>query len=509
MNALHPARFSPLLMAAAISVLALPVMCGAMAPDVSLTLLGLNGGALEQGEPVRVSVRLAVSRGESAPVELAPASGSWVDALTVELAPAVGGAAVARAQPLGASTSASATLDRARVAGGTWIFSAATMQRIAAGEYRVQARLAIAAGRGWNGSVASVPAPLRIVATSGDPVRVAARALGRAQLAAAEGKLEDAARLADAVLAQNPDHFELLCVRAEVALRAGNPLAARLCVSRATRLLPAKSSGPAPLLFEDVSRRVVAAKLTSNPPPAKPPEWTWPPPAVMRFPEIEKILASRATAAATPAIAASAAPPSAAAGFAPAIASPPAKSVSPAPPSPAAPSTPLLGRIVPTAELNDAKIRADPAGQWAASAAAGSFQGNAYGYYTPSRAVGAPKVVYAGYNTEAWCPGRESTGEEWIELTFAQETKAAAVRVRQTFNPGAIAKVEATAADGTKHLWWQGVDPHTPASGREFAWFAVAVPPTSYPVAKIRLTLDLARCPGWKQIDAVQLVAAP
>ena len=38
---------------------------------------------------------------------------------------------------------------------------------------------------------------------------------------------------------------------------------------------------------------------------------------------------------------------------------------------------------------------------------------------------------------------------------------------------------------------------------------AVNVPPTSYPVAKIRLTLNLAAVPGWKQIDAVQLVAAP
>lgn len=186
----------------------------------------------------------------------------------------------------------------------------------------------------------------------------------------------------------------------------------------------------------------------------------------------------------------------------------PGSATSPADPA-AKIGAPSPGTIVRAAELDDAKVRADAAGQWAATARAGSFQSNTYNYYTPARATGAPKVAYAGYNTDAWCPAQQNTGEDWLELTFAKETKAAAVRVRQTFNPGAIVKVEAIAPDGTTHLWWQGTDPYQRPATREIAWFAVNVPPTSYPVAKIRLTLNLAAVPGWKQIDAVQLVGAP
>jgi hypothetical protein len=45
-----------------------------------------------------------------------------------------------------------------------------------------------------------------------------------------------------------------------------------------------------------------------------------------------------------------------------------------------------------------------------------------------------------------------------------------------------------------------------PPAIREIAWFAVRVPKTSYLVAKVKVTLKLPTVPGWKQIDAVQLV---
>ena len=39
-------------------------------------------------------------------------------------------------------------------------------------------------------------------------------------------------------------------------------------------------------------------------------------------------------------------------------------------------------------------------------------------------------------------------------------------------------------------------------------WFAVHLPQTDYLVAKVKVTLNLAAVPGWKEIDAVQLVGA-
>jgi hypothetical protein len=103
----------------------------------------------------------------------------------------------------------------------------------------------------------------------------------------------------------------------------------------------------------------------------------------------------------------------------------------------------------------------------------------------------------------------KDSGNDWLEVTFAKPVRAIGVRARQNLSPGAIVKVEATASDGSTHLWWEGVDSYQTPANREIAWFAVRVPATSYPVAKVKLTFNLAAVTGWKQIDAVQLVAAP
>lgn len=95
-----------------------------------------------------------------------------------------------------------------------------------------------------------------------------------------------------------------------------------------------------------------------------------------------------------------------------------------------------------------------------------------------------------------------------MEFTFANPVHATEIRVRQTNTPGAIVKVEAVDTNGTSHLWWEGVDPFGPAT-RDVAWFRVRVPRTDYTVVKMKLTLNLSAFPGWKQIDAAQLVGSP
>ena len=97
---------------------------------------------------------------------------------------------------------------------------------------------------------------------------------------------------------------------------------------------------------------------------------------------------------------------------------------------------------------------------------------------------------------------------DWLELPFAKPVYAVEVRVRQNDAAGAIAKIEAIEADGTAHVWWEGVDPHQAPAVREIVWFGVRVPKTSYLVVRVKLTLNLASGPGYKEIDAVQLVAA-
>jgi hypothetical protein len=199
---------------------------------------------------------------------------------------------------------------------------------------------------------------------------------------------------------------------------------------------------------------------------------------------------------------------------APALAS--ASPVTSIPSVPSAPSAPpahavesFPGKVVPAAELNDAKIIADPAGQWAATAQAKTSYSNPE--YGANRATGAPNVSVAGNSSDAWCPAVRDQGMDWLEVTFAKPVHATEVRARQNDVSGGIVKVEAIEPDGTSHVWWEGIDPYPQPAAREIVWFAARVPKTSYTVARVKLTLNLAVGPGYsyKEIDAVQLVAAP
>ncbi|MBL9199564.1 MAG: hypothetical protein JNL39_03615 [Opitutaceae bacterium] len=477
----------------------------AAGPDLFISLRGVVDGVIEVGEPLFVGVRLEAPFESAKPISLAPASGTWADAIELVL---VRGETLlpARATMTTKPASAAVTLDAENAASGEWFFPAEQTARLSPGDYAVQARLALPATGG-----ASEPVSIRVVARSNEAGRAVQRTVALANEALVTGRLQEGVRLVDGLLADQPDHLRLLAVRARLSARAGDLRGAMTCVTRALSTPEVEGLSHPPVGLIEMRNELGRALLASGASSAPPPDWTTLPPRVREVirPTPTKTKPVARTASTSSALPPSTAPASAGAGApthrasAPAASAPAAMSARP-PPGPPAPGT-----IVPTAELDDAKVRADPAGQWAAAASAGSFQKNNYNYYTPARAAGEPKVVYPGYNTEAWCPAQQNTGDDWIELTFAKPTKAAAVRVRQTFNPGAIVKVEAVESDGTAHLWWQGNDPYRRPANREIVWFAVRVPATSYPVAKIRLSLNLAAVPGWKQIDAVQLVAAP
>jgi hypothetical protein len=481
---------------------------GGPAPELSLSLRGLVDDSLEQGEPLRVAVRLECAGPGGGPVELAPATGTWVDAISVELLAPNGNIPVARASPVGVPGSARATLDRDHVAGGMWLFAAGSLQNLAPGEYFVRARLSIQGGAGWTGGVSSDEVPLSIVAISSAPDRVSARTLARAEIAFSANALEAAARLLDGVLAKSPDDFELLSLRADVALSGGNPIAAMICINRAAQLLSPKTPGPPPLLLFEVQSRVYAARWSESSLLGRPLNWTWPPPSVLALLMTDaETLQEKAVAmngglpttafqvpATTPA-------PARGAGLSTAIA--PVSNVPVLGVTPNHSLTTSIGSVIPASELRDEKISADLAGQWAASGTAGTQYGKTQ--YSAAKATGAPSVPVVGNSSDAWCPASKTSGTDWLEVTFAQPVHATEVRVRQNDAAGAIAKIEGIDADGTTHVWWEGVDPYV-ATTRDIVWFAVRVPKTDYLVAKVKITLNLAAGPGWKEIDAVQLV---
>ena len=480
------------------------------APEIGISLRGVAQGTIEQGEPLRIAVRLEAPGDSANPLVLAPATGTWVDAIAVELVSAATGTVAARAEIAGQPASPHATLDRERIAGGLWQVRGESMAGVPPGEYIVRARLEISSGVGWKGSAVSDEMNLRIVATSTDPERRSQRLIARANEALLAGKPEAAAHLLDAELEKSPDDFPLLVLRAAIALRAGNPLAAQSCANRARLLLPPHPDHPSREL-EELAGRIFATSLSSPPgtPDVKPPAWSWPPAAVLAMPENELMPPAKAGATsrinlppapAPSALTTASTLPRSASGAAavPLIVRVPVQTALPA----AGGSG--NGVIVASDELSDAKIIADTAGQWATSAKAGSQYGNSG--YAAMKSTGAPDVPIVGDSPSAWCPAGKNSGTDWLEVSFAKPVNATEVRVRQTNCPGSIVKIEAFEADGTAHLWWEGADTYKHSDLRETVWFAVRVPKTSYLVAKVKITLNLAAIPGWKQIDAVQLV---
>jgi hypothetical protein len=181
---------------------------------------------------------------------------------------------------------------------------------------------------------------------------------------------------------------------------------------------------------------------------------------------------------------------------------PPAPTVRPGPPDRVA--APSFAVVVPSGEINDGSNIADASGQWAASATAGTQYGKTQ--YSAAQATGAPNISVAGNSPDAWCPASKTNGTDWLEVAIAKPVHATEVRIRQNDAAGAIVKIEVLEPDGTAHVWWEGADPYVAPTVREIAWFAVRVPKTGYLVAKVKITLNLATGPGWKEIDAVQLV---
>jgi hypothetical protein len=146
----------------------------------------------------------------------------------------------------------------------------------------------------------------------------------------------------------------------------------------------------------------------------------------------------------------------------------------------------------------------DPKGQWASTARASSEYGAAN--YSASQATGTPNVRFYGDNAQAWATRLADAADEWIELTFANPVPAAAVRVRQNFNPGAIVRVDVIDTAGGVQTVFQGTDTNVYPRA-SIGWLVVKFPTTAQPIERVRLSLDSVAVRGWNEIDAVQLVA--
>jgi hypothetical protein len=124
----------------------------------------------------------------------------------------------------------------------------------------------------------------------------------------------------------------------------------------------------------------------------------------------------------------------------------------------------------------------------------------------PEQATGAPNTwPNSGDLTTAWASATPDGQREWLELTYKDATRPAAVLVYETYNPGAVDRVTGYDASGKEVELWSGADP-TPA-GTEKGISVIPVHP-DFDLTRIRIYLDSPKVPGWNEIDAVGLLDA-
>lgn len=142
--------------------------------------------------------------------------------------------------------------------------------------------------------------------------------------------------------------------------------------------------------------------------------------------------------------------------------------------------------------------------QWAIEATASSQYGETS--YSATQATGAPDTPVPGDFPTAWAPENPDDGLQTLELRYAHPVFPTAIRIYETYNPGAVVAVE--AYNGEADEWvtlWSGQDPSQEAP----AAFSPPITPTDFATDRLRLTLDTDVVPGWNEIDAVQLIGRP
>ncbi len=138
--------------------------------------------------------------------------------------------------------------------------------------------------------------------------------------------------------------------------------------------------------------------------------------------------------------------------------------------------------------------------QWASSASASSEYSNPD--WGANQATGKPDTVNGGDAQTAWATQNQDGGLEWLQLEYDVAVQPQMVRVHETFNPGAVVKIEALDIDGKWQTLWQGKDSTTACPG----WLEVKTEPPAWFTKVIKITIDNDAAPGWNELDAVELI---
>jgi hypothetical protein len=180
----------------------------------------------------------------------------------------------------------------------------------------------------------------------------------------------------------------------------------------------------------------------------------------------------------------------------------PASAASPAPAVAESPEM-MRKRVQIEWALKQDEIKNDPNGQWAAQAKASSTLKDATGDapFSPNQVTGPPNIEGYGNNGSAWTPKTPDAGIEWLDLQFRKPVHATAVRVRESYGPGVVIKIEVFDEQGAAHTVWTGADPT-----KDLNYLIAEFPKTAFKTGRVKLTLATNVVGGLNEFDAVQLV---
>ncbi len=144
------------------------------------------------------------------------------------------------------------------------------------------------------------------------------------------------------------------------------------------------------------------------------------------------------------------------------------------------------------------ELVAPPAPSWASTVRGFSSQYTTDAW-SAAQALGAPDVVTGNSdNAKAWASLGADDQPEWLEVGFARPRSISGVEIHETFNPGAVGRIELITSSG-RTLEVQ-------ASQRVAGVRAIGVRCTSEPIVAVRVHLDSVAVAGWNEIDAIGVV---
>jgi hypothetical protein len=122
--------------------------------------------------------------------------------------------------------------------------------------------------------------------------------------------------------------------------------------------------------------------------------------------------------------------------------------------------------------------------------------------WSTNQLLGPPDTVGPGDLSTAWASSTPDDYDEWLVLEFAEAIDVSSIEVHETFNPGALARIDAVSALGNESPLWEGVDP---LAGVASGVAIINVRP-AISTRRIKLHIASSQVPGWNEIDTVAIV---